>query len=162
MSANNQNENKFAGFAGFKTKSMLAVMIASVFLTLATPDAAFAARSGGRMGGRAGGSSFRSAPRMSAPRSAPRAAPSGGRTIINNNYGGGRGGMIIMPGMGYGYSPFGFGGGFGLGYGGFGFGYNPALSLGLTFAEVAIREQQRQAYLQQQLETQRQLGQDQA
>ena len=61
--------------------------------------------------------------------------------------------------MGFGFSPF---GGFGLGYGGFGFGYNPALSLGLTLTDVFIREQQRQAYLQQQLETQRQLGQDQA
>ena len=40
------------------------------------------------------------------------------------------------------YSPFGFGGGFGMyGMGPFGYGYNPALSLGLTFAEVAIREQ---------------------
>jgi len=42
------------------------------------------------------------------------------------------------------YSPFGFGafgGGYGMyGFGPFGYGYNPALSLGLTVAEVAIRE----------------------
>ena len=48
---------------------------------------------------------------------------------------------MIIGGPSFGYSPFGFGGGFG--YGGFGFGYNPALSLGLTFADVLIRENQR-------------------
>jgi len=42
-------------------------------------------------------------------------------------------------GGGFGYSPFGYGGGFGFSP----FGYNPALSLGFTFAEVLIREQQR-------------------
>lgn len=144
--------------SGTGAKSLLAVMVASVFLNFAMPDAAFAAsRSGGRVGGRVGGSSFsRSAPRASAPRaSATRVAPrSSGKTVINNNYGGGYGGygggrtnVIISPSVGFGYSPFGFGG-LGLGYGGFGiggfgFGYNPALSLGLTFADVLIREQQR-------------------
>jgi len=42
------------------------------------------------------------------------------------------------PGFGMGYSPFGYGG-YGFGYGGL-FGYNPALSLGLTLADVVLRE----------------------
>lgn len=120
-------------------KSILAAMIASVFMMTAFPDAAFAARSGGRVGGRAGFSSSRSA----APRSAPRASASRGPTVINKTYN--RGPTVVYGGGGYGYggyggfgfSPFGFGG-YGL-YGG-PFGYNPALSLGFTFAEVLIRE----------------------
>ena len=104
------------------------MMIAAVMLT-GFPDDAMAARSGGRVGGR----SFSSATR-SAPRTATRAySGGGGRTIINN------GPRVIIGGPMY--SPFGFGGGFGMyGLGPFGYGYNPALSLGLTFAEVAIRE----------------------
>ena len=110
---------------------MLAVMIAGVMLT-GSPDDAMAARSGGRVGGRSFSSASRSAPR-SATRAYAGGGGGGGRTIINN------GPRVIIGGPMY--SPFGFGGGFGMyGMGPFGYGYNPALSLGLTFAEVAIRE----------------------
>ena len=130
-------------------RSMLSVMIACVLMA-GFPDDAMArggggGRSGGRMGGRAPSSTFRSA-----PRSAPRAAPSSGgsRTTINT------GPTIINRGGGYGYgyggyrsfSPFGFGGmgGYGMyGMGPFGYGYNPALSIGLTVADVLINEQRR-------------------
>ena len=46
-------------------------------------------------------------------------------------------------------------------YGG-GFGISPGAYLGLSLAETLIRENQRQAYLQQQLRTQQELGRDQA
>lgn len=126
---------------------MLAVMVAGV-LVAGFPDNAMAARSGGRVGGR----SFSSPSRMAAPRAAPRAAPSssysgGSRTTIN------RGPTVIFGGGGgYGYggyrpfSPFGFGGmgGYGMyGMGPYGYGYNPALSIGLTVADVLINEQRR-------------------
>jgi len=62
-----------------------------------------------------------------------------------------------------------YGGGMGMGYGGYGYGgygggggNGMGLYLGLSLAETFLREQQRQAYLQQQLATQRQLGADQA
>jgi len=51
---------------------------------------------------------------------------------------------------GYGYGGYGYGGGNGLG-----------LYLGLSLAETFVREQQRQAFLQQQLRTQQELGRDQ-
>jgi hypothetical protein len=111
-------------------------MLVSIFLGFASPEPAFAARSGGRMGGRA--------PTM---RSAPR--PAARAPVVNNTYN--RGPTVIMggPRMGYG-GGYGYGGG--MGYGGFGFspfGYNPALSIGLTLTDVFFREQQRQAYLTQ-------------
>jgi hypothetical protein len=112
---------------------MLAMMIAGVMLT-GFPDDAMAARSGGRVGGRAFSSASRSAPRSAARAYA--GGGGGGRTIINN------GPRVIIGGPMY--SPFGFGafgGGYGMyGFGPFGYGYNPALSVGLTIAEVAIRE----------------------
>merc|ERR1719248_173998 len=61
--------------------------------------------------------------------------------------------------MGYGGMGYGMGyGGYGMGGGGNGVG----MYLGLSLAETFIREQQRQAFLQQQLRTQQELGQDQA
>ena len=107
-----------------------------------------AARSGGRMGGRA--PAMRSAPMRSAPMRARRGG--GG---YGGGYGGGRTNVIISPGIGMGMSPFGYG------YG-YGYGISPGAYLGLTLAETLLREQQRQAYLEQQLRTQQQLGQDQA
>jgi hypothetical protein len=64
--------------------------------------------------------------------------------------------MAPMGGMGMGYGGMGYGG---MGYGG---GNGLGLYLGLSVAESFMREQQRQAYLQQQLRTQQELGKDQA
>lgn len=64
-----ETQGKF--MSGFGKKSLLTLMIASVFM-FAMPDDALAARSGGRSGGRMGGR----APTMSRP-SAPRSAPGG-------------------------------------------------------------------------------------
>merc|ERR1719263_1746658 len=61
--------------------------------------------------------------------------------------------------MGYGMPMM---GGYGMGYG---MGMSPGgagLYLGLSLAETLIREQQRQAFLEQQLRTQQELGRDQA
>jgi hypothetical protein len=99
-----------------------------------------AGRSGGRVGGRAP---------MRAPARAPARAP---QTSYRQT-------TIIQPaivGGGYGY-----GGGFG--YSPFGYGYgggNLGLYAGLSLGEALLREQQRSVYMQQQLETQRQLGKD--
>ncbi len=120
------------------------VLAALLATTLAlTPLEANAAR-GGRMGGRVGGR---------APVSRMR-APSGPGMRPSTN-------VMIMPGMGMGY------GGYGMGYPGmgYGFGLSPGgagLYLGLSFAETLLREQQRQAFLEQQLRTQQELGRDQA
>jgi len=101
-------------------------------------DDASAARSGSRVGGRAPVS--RSAPSRSAP------APQ------HTN-------VYIAPAPVY-------GGGYGYGYGGgggfFGGGISTGAYLGLSLVDTLIREQQRQAYLQQQLRTQQELGKDQA
>jgi hypothetical protein len=51
-----------------------------------------------------------------------------------------------------------YGGGYGYGYG---YGISPGAYLGLSLVEALIREQERQAYLQQQLRTQLELGRDQ-
>ena len=124
-------------------RTALAALAAAVLV--AAPMDAEAARSGGRMGGRA--------PAM---RSAPmRSAPMRGGGGYGGGYGGGRTNVIISPGIGMGMSPFGYG------YG-YGYGISPGAYLGLTLAETLLREQQRQAYLEQQLRTQQQLGQDQA
>jgi len=109
-------------------------------LSLSPLDAEAAGRSGGRVGGRAPSSSMRSAPRSySAP-----------RTTTRTN-------IYVSPGMGYG----GYGGVF---PGGYGYGGGPGFGtyLGLSLAESFIREQQRQAFLEQQLRTQQELGRDQA
>mmetsp|Transcript_5003 Transcript_5003/g.13220 ORF Transcript_5003/g.13220 Transcript_5003/m.13220 type:complete len:220 (-) Transcript_5003:315-974(-) len=118
-------------------KAIGATFLAAV-LTMAPVTEAFAAgRSGGRVGGRA--------PSMS--RSVSRSAPAPQRTT--NVYVAPAGGM----GYGMGYGGYGMGGGFGI---------SPGAYLGLSLAETFIREQQRQAYLQQQLRTQQELGRDQA
>jgi len=118
------------------SKAFGAAVLAAI-LSIAPVDEAFAAgRSGGRVGGRAPVS--RAAP--------PRAAPS--RTTN----------VYVAPTPVYG----GYGG-YGYGYGGFGGGgISTGTYLGLSLAETFIREQQRQAYLQQQLRTQQELGRDQA
>ena len=122
-------------------RTALAALAAAV-LVAASMDAE-AARSGGRMGGRA--------PAM---RSAPmRSAPMRGGGGYGGGYGGGRTNVYVSPGIGMGMSPFGYG---------YGYGISPGAYLGLTLAETLLREQQRQAYLEQQLRTQQQLGQDQA
>mmetsp|Transcript_16833 Transcript_16833/g.53945 ORF Transcript_16833/g.53945 Transcript_16833/m.53945 type:complete len:220 (+) Transcript_16833:36-695(+) len=103
-----------------------------------------AARSGGRVGGRAPSR----APSVSRAAPAP-ASPSRTNVYISPApvYGGG---------MGYGYGGYG-------GYGGFGGGgISTGTYLGISLVETLIREQQRQAYLQQQLRTQQELGRDQA
>jgi hypothetical protein len=56
-------------------------------------------------------------------------------------------------GGGYGYGGYGYGGGFGM---------SPGTYLGLSLVDTLISEQRRQAYLQQQLRTQQELGKDQA
>ena len=124
-------------------RTALAALAAAVLV--AAPMDAEAARSGGRMGGRA--PAMRSAPIRRALRAAAAATAA--------RYGGGRTNVIISPGIGMGMSPFGYG------YG-YGYGISPGAYLGLTLAETLLREQQRQAYLEQQLRTQQQLGQDQA
>ena len=122
-------------------RTALAALAAAVLV--AAPMDAEAARSGGRMGGRA--------PAM---RSAPmRSAPMRGGGGYGGGYGGGRTNVYVSPGIGMGMSPFGYG---------YGYGISPGAYLGLTLAETLLREQQRQAYLEQQLRTQQQLGQDQA
>merc|ERR1712113_233414 len=93
-----------------------------------------------RVGGRVGGRAPAAAPRSVAPRT-PAVAP---RQTTN---------IYVAPtpmyGYGYGYSPFGGG-------------ISTSAYLGLSLVETLIREQQRQAYLQQQLRTQQELGRDQA
>lgn len=127
-------------------------------LTLASPMVpAEAARSGGRIGGSAGFS-------RPAPRAPPRAATGamGGGGIG----GGARTNVFVNPAPPVVVSPFGGGMMGGMGYGGYGYGYGGGMStgtyLGLSLIETLIREQQRQAYLKQQLQIQQQLGNDQA
>lgn len=114
--------------------------ICSVFFM--SVDPAYAARSGGRVGGRAPSYSARSAPRAAAPRATANKSYSSSSSYERGyNAGASRGGrttVIMGGGPGFGYSPFGYGG-YGFGYGGL-FGYNPALSLGLTLADVVLRE----------------------
>jgi len=117
-----------------KKPAFMAALVATSLI--GEPDAAFAAsRSGGRVGGRAPAASVR------------RAAPAPVTRSTTNVY--------VAPTMGYGYS---------TGYGGYGYGGGSGLGLymGLSFAEALLREQQRQAFLQQQLRQAEQLGQDKA
>jgi len=106
------------------------------------PTTYIAARSGGRVGGRA-----------PAPRAAPRAAPS---VRSNTN-------IYIAPTPSYGYGGYGYGGyGYrGPSFGPFGFSTGSfALDAGIGVAELLVREQQRQAFLQNQIKVQRELGKD--
>ena len=68
------------------------------------------------------------------------------RPVIINNYGGGGYGYGAPFGgfhFGFGYSPFGgLFGGYPLGYS-YGFGYNPAVTVGLSIADLLIRESER-------------------
>jgi len=109
------------------------------------PDSAEAARSGGRAGGGRGGFSSRAATKA-APPTPQVVRPS--VTVIQS--------APTMP----------FGGGFGGGYGyGGGFGLSTGQLIGLSAIELADafgREQRRQAFLKQQLETQQKLGKDEA
>jgi hypothetical protein len=139
----------------FSRRGVLQVLSA-LPLVAATP--AMAAKSGGRMGG----SNFRSAPRGGAPRGGP--MPRGGPVP--------RGGPAFQGGpnvtMNFG-APRVYGSPFGYGYGAAPYAYSYGFSSGelmalnaLQLAEMYAREQRRQAYFRQQLETQRQLGRDQA
>merc|ERR1719486_1093892 len=58
-------------------------------------------------------------------------------------------------------SPFGFGGMGMMSPFGYGYGVNPTAMIGITVADMFLQEQRRQAYMQRQIETARQLGQDQ-
>lgn len=67
------------------------------------------------------------------------------RPVIINNYGGGGYGYGPSFGglhFGFGYNPF---GGFFGGYPmySYGFGYNPAVTIGLSFADLLVRESER-------------------
>jgi len=118
-------------------KAFGAAMLAAL-LTMAPVDEAFAAgRSGGRVGGRAPVS-----------RAAPARAPVSRTTNVYVSPA-----PAVVYGGGYGYGGYGYGGGFGI---------SPGAYLGLSLAETLIRENQRQAYLQQQLRTQQELGRDEA
>lgn len=123
-------------------QSLIATFLAAA-VAIAPMDAAHAARSGGRVGGRAPSSAARSMPRGGASY-----APRGGASYAPRTTN-----VYVAPSMGYGY-----GMGYGMGYGGI----SPGTYLGLSLVETLIREQQRQAFLQQQLRTQQELGRDQA
>mmetsp|Transcript_18115 Transcript_18115/g.38254 ORF Transcript_18115/g.38254 Transcript_18115/m.38254 type:complete len:229 (-) Transcript_18115:108-794(-) len=123
---------------------------------LAFPGDAEAARSGGRIssGGIKASRSVRVAPR-SAPAPAPAPAASPSVTVIQSPPT-----TIIQTVPSYGYG--GFGGGYSYAPS---YGLSTGAWLGLTaleLAEAVAREQRRAAFLNQQLETQRQLGKDQA
>jgi len=113
----------------------VAAAMLAAFVAFAPCQDAEAARVGGRVGGRAPVS------RSMAPR-----APARRTTNI-----------YVAPTPVYG--GYGYGG---FGYSPFGGGISPGAYLGLSLVETLVREQQRQAYLQQQLRTQQQLGADQA
>eukprot|EP00965_Chrysotila_dentata_P214759 6188369-Pleurochrysis_carterae.AAC.2 len=126
----------------WKTKAASALCALLFVASPLTIDSAEAASrgSGGRMGGRV----------------APRAAPTPSRTHTHTNT------VIVQPAPTV-VSPFpsyGYGGGYGYGY----VAPSPGLvglSVGLDIAGAIMREQQRQAFLEQQLRTQRELGADQ-
>jgi hypothetical protein len=146
-------QNKLLSFLRPNLKKIVPFMLAAL-LTLAPVDDALAARSGGRVGGRARPSMSRSASSMSrsaSPRAAPKASSSSYTAPATTN-------VYVAPSVSYG----GYGGGYGYGGFGGGFGVSPGAYLGMSLVDTLIREQQRQAYLQQQLKTQQELGKDQA
>jgi uncharacterized membrane protein len=125
-------------------KQLLSGAVAASLLF--APQDANAARSGGRAGG---GSRMRSAPSRSYS-SAPRAVPRGGTRM----YAAPMAVPVPVP-----VSPFGMG----YGYGGYGYGGpNVGAIVGLSIIDSIAQEQRRSAYIRQQLETQRELGRDQA
>jgi len=126
-------------FANLRT-AMPATLL-SVLLVMAPISEANAARAGGRVGGRAPSVS-RSAPSRSPSTTNVYTAPPARTTNVYVG-GGGYGG--------YGYGGYGYGGGISTG-----------TYLGISLVETLIREQQRQAFLQQQLRTQQELGRDSA
>ena len=96
-----------------------------------------------------GGTAFRSSTRSSY-RPSPSVSRSYSRTttvrrpVIINNYGGGYavphyGYGVPFGGFHFGFSPFGGFGGYSMGYG-YGFGYNPSVTIGLSIADLLIRE----------------------
>ena len=125
-------------------KQLLSGAVAASLLF--APQDANAARSGGRAGG---GSRMRSAPSRSYS-SAPRAVPRGGTRM----YAAPMAVPVPVPvspfGMGYGYGDYGYGG------------PNVGAIVGLSIIDSIAQEQRRSAYIRQQLETQRELGRDQA
>ena len=120
-------------------KQLLSGAVAASLLF--APQDANAARSGGRAGG---GSRMRSAPSRSYS-SAPRAVPRGGTRM----YAAPMAVPVPVP-----VSPFGMGYGYG--------GPNVGAIVGLSIIDSIAQEQRRSAYIRQQLETQRELGRDQA
>ena len=133
---------------------MLGLMIMTIMTTSFSSEA-WAARSGGRVGG----TSFRSSTSSSYSRPSSRVYSSTTvrpttrvyssttvrRPVIINNYGGGGYGYAPSFGgyhFGFGYNPF---GGFFGGYPmySYGFGYNPAVTVGLSIADLLIRESER-------------------
>lgn len=137
--------------------SKVAGAMLAALLALSPVTEAQAARSGGRMGGSAGFSSRSMPPRRPMPPPAARMPPPAASAPRTN--------ILIAPsigGGGFGYSPFGGGYGYSPFGSPFGGGMSSGTYLGLSLMESLIREQQRQAYLQQQLRTQRELGRDQA
>jgi len=143
-------------------------------ITLSPIDAAWAAsKSGGRVGGRVSSApttmkaapkpSTSSSPSSSSSSSSTRsagtrveaakaAAPAAPAPQVTNIY-------QTAPMGGYGYGAPMMGGGYGYGGGG---GGGMGLFIGVEIAEMFLKEQQRQAYLKQQLATQQQLGADKA
>jgi len=114
---------------------------AALGASLLLPTPAYAGRSGGRAGG---GGMRRSAPMRSRPSGG--GMPRGGTRMYAA--------PMVMP------MPM---GGMGMGMGGYGYGggISPGAIVGLSILDSIGDEQRRQAYMRNQLETQRQLGKDQ-
>merc|ERR1719488_421720 len=127
-----------------KLRTAMPATLLSALLVMSPISEANAARAGGRVGGRAPSVS-RSAPSRSTSTTNVYTAPPARTTNV-----------YVSPGYGGGY---GYGGYGGYGYGG---GISTGTYLGISLVETLIREQQRQAFLQQQLRTQQELGKDQA
>jgi len=145
-----------------KKAAFVAALVACLLAT-SHPDAANAAvRSGGRLGGRTSVSRSRSStaarsyssPRMGSSVNIHVAPP----TLSPYGYGGYGGGIMGGPQM---YRPYGYGGGMLMSPGYYGGGPSAPM-IGLSLLELLVREQQRQAFIQQQLAQQRELGRDKA
>eukprot|EP00667_Euglena_gracilis_P012906 EG_transcript_13282 len=126
-------------------------------LPFAAASPAFAAKSGGRIGGGSGFRSFSARP-------APRPPVTGGATIGGVTRGGA---VFVAPSPPVFISPPVVASPFGFGFGApvisYGFSTGELLALSaLELGEAFVREQRRQEFLRQQLETQRKLGQNEA